>query len=162
MTGLRSIWRYQIKGVIRIHKSKKNRQHNGHKKKDKQRSTKHTYKTKDRVTRTPLKTRDELRCSRKVGSSCSTSGTRPGNLITNPVISHEWSQTIFNSTYPLWKRPFRRIRLTNIIYLQNIILFWQFHNIDILQNEKTTTIYLYYELWIWYLLFLRLSHIINE
>jgi hypothetical protein len=62
-----------IKGVIRIRKSKKNRQHNGQKKKDrqhndqkteeqttqwpkekgqkdKQRSTKHTYKTKDRVT----------------------------------------------------------------------------------------------------------------
>ena len=38
------------KGVIRIHISKKNRQHNGQKKKgkkDKQRSTKHTYKTKD-------------------------------------------------------------------------------------------------------------------
>ena len=44
------------KGVIRIHKSKKNRQHNGQKKKDKQRSTKH--KTKDWVTRTPLKTGD--------------------------------------------------------------------------------------------------------
>ena len=58
------------KGVIRIRKSKKNRQHNSQKKieekqttqwpkvkiqKDKQRSTKHTYKTKDRVTRTPLK-----------------------------------------------------------------------------------------------------------
>jgi hypothetical protein len=43
--------------------------------KDKQRSTKHTYKTKDRVTRTPLKTGDELRCSRRVGSSCSTSYT---------------------------------------------------------------------------------------
>ena len=45
------------KGVIRIHKSKKDRQHNGQKKKvqkDKQRSTKHTHKTKDRVTRTPL------------------------------------------------------------------------------------------------------------
>ena len=41
------------KGVIRIHISKKNRQHNGQKKKgkkDKQRSTKHTYKTKDWVT----------------------------------------------------------------------------------------------------------------
>ena len=45
------------KGVIRIHISKKNRQHNGQKKKDKQRSTKHTHKTKDQVTRTPLKTR---------------------------------------------------------------------------------------------------------
>jgi hypothetical protein len=43
------------KGVIRIRKSKKNRQNNGQKKKvqkDKQQSTKHTYKTKDRVTRT--------------------------------------------------------------------------------------------------------------
>jgi len=43
------------KGVIRIRKSKKDRQHNGQTKKDKQRSTKHTHKTTDRVTRTPLK-----------------------------------------------------------------------------------------------------------
>jgi len=43
------------KGVIRIHKSKKNRQHNGQNQKDKKRSTKHRYKSKDRVTRTPLK-----------------------------------------------------------------------------------------------------------
>ena len=57
--------------------------------KDKQRSTKHTYKTKDRVTRTPLKTGGELRCSGRVSSSCSTSGTRRVNLATNPVISHE-------------------------------------------------------------------------
>ena len=42
------------KGVIRIRKSKQERQHNGQKlkkgQKDKQRSTKLTYKTKDRVT----------------------------------------------------------------------------------------------------------------
>ena len=45
------------KGVIRILKSKKNRQHNGQKKKDKQQSTKHTHKTKDWVTqKNPLKT----------------------------------------------------------------------------------------------------------
>jgi hypothetical protein len=44
--------------------------------KDKQRSTKRTYKSKDRVTRTPLKTGSELRCSGRVSSSCSTSGTR--------------------------------------------------------------------------------------
>jgi len=44
------------KRVIRIRKSKKNRQHNGQKKKDKQRFTKQTHKTKDQVTRTPLKT----------------------------------------------------------------------------------------------------------
>jgi hypothetical protein len=54
--------------------------------KDKQRSTKHTYKTKYRVTRTPLKTGGELRCSGRVSSSCSTSGTRRVNLVTNPVI----------------------------------------------------------------------------
>jgi hypothetical protein len=53
------------------------------------RSTKHTYKTKDRVTRTPLKSEGELRCSGRVGSSCSTSDTRRVNLVTTPVISHE-------------------------------------------------------------------------
>jgi hypothetical protein len=61
--------------------------------KDKQRSTKHTYnkwyKTKDWVTRTPLKSGGELRYSRRVSSSCSTSGTRHLYLVTNPVISHE-------------------------------------------------------------------------
>ena len=42
-----------IKGVIRIRKSKKDRRHNTQKKrgqKDKQRYTKHTHKTKDRET----------------------------------------------------------------------------------------------------------------
>ena len=68
------------KGVMRIHKSKNNRQNNGQKKKDKQRSTKHTHKTKDRVTRTPLKTGGELVCSGSGGSSFSTSGTRRVNL----------------------------------------------------------------------------------
>jgi peptidyl-tRNA hydrolase len=42
-----------IKGIIRIRISKKDKQHNGQKKKDKQRSTKHTHKIKDGVTRTP-------------------------------------------------------------------------------------------------------------
>jgi hypothetical protein len=57
-----------------------------------QRSTKHTCKTKDQVTRTPLKTWGELWCSRRVSSSCSTSGTRHVNLVTNPVISREWGK----------------------------------------------------------------------
>ena len=48
------------KRVLKILKSKKDRQYNGQKKKDKQRSTKHTHKTKDRGTRTPLKTGGEL------------------------------------------------------------------------------------------------------
>jgi hypothetical protein len=56
--------------------------------KDKQRCTKHTHKTKERATRTPLKTGDELRCSGRVGSSCSTSDTNRVNLVTNPVINH--------------------------------------------------------------------------
>jgi hypothetical protein len=60
--------------------------------KDKQRSTKHTHRTKDRATRTPLKTGDELRCSGRVSSSCSTSGTRRVYLIIDTVISHEWGK----------------------------------------------------------------------
>ena len=72
------------KGVIRIRKSSKNRQHNGQMKKDKQRSTRHTHKTKDRVTQTPLKTRSELGCSGRVSSD-----TRRVNLFTNAVLSHK-------------------------------------------------------------------------
>jgi hypothetical protein len=72
--------------------------------KDKQRSTKHTYKTKDWVTWTPLKTGSEIRCSGRVSSSCSTSGTDRVNLVTNPVISREWGQDreVFTTsgTYP--------------------------------------------------------------
>ena len=71
------------KGVIRIHKLK-DRQHNRQTKKDKR--TNHDLqnikqKTKDRVRRTSLKTGGELMCSGRVGSSCSTSGTRCGNLV---------------------------------------------------------------------------------
>ena len=69
-----------------------NSQHNDQKKKvqkDKQRSTKHAHKTKDRVTRIQLKIGGEHRCSGMVSSSCSTSGTRRVNLVTNPVVSHE-------------------------------------------------------------------------
>ena len=75
-----------IKGVIRIRKSKHVRQHNGQKRdntmakrqttqwpKEKGQRTNRdlqniTYKTKDRVTRTSLKTGDELECSGMVGS----------------------------------------------------------------------------------------------
>ena len=78
------------KGVIRIRISKKNRKHNGQKKRYKRtnnnlQNIQHTHQTKDRVTRTPLKTGGELRCSGRVSSSCSTSGTRCVNLVTNPV-----------------------------------------------------------------------------
>ena len=51
----------------------------------KKRSTKHTHKTKDRVIRIPLKTGGELMWSGTVSCSCSTSGIRRVNLVTNPV-----------------------------------------------------------------------------
>ena len=54
------------KGIIIIHISKKNKQHNGQKYKYKRTNNdrqKYTYKTKDRVTQSPQKTGDELRCS---------------------------------------------------------------------------------------------------
>jgi hypothetical protein len=90
-------WRYQ-RGNQTTQWSKEKVQ------KDKQRSTKHTYKTKDRVTRNPLKTGGELRCSGRVSSSCSTSGIRPVNLVTNTVISREWGKDrgVFTTsgTYP--------------------------------------------------------------
>ena len=95
------VWRYQsgnqnpyIEEEQTTHWSKEKVQ------KDKQRSTKHTYKTKDRVTRTPLKTAGELRCSVKLRSSFSTSGTRRVTLVTNPVISHEWGKKGFKP--PKW------------------------------------------------------------
>jgi hypothetical protein len=53
-------------------------------------STKHMHKTKDRVTLITLKRGGELRCSGMVSCSCSTSDARRINLVTNPVISHEW------------------------------------------------------------------------
>jgi hypothetical protein len=80
------------KRVIRIHKSKKDRQHNGQKKKYKRSNNdlqSITHKTKDRVTRTPLKTDGELGCTGKVSSSCSTCGTQRVTLVTNSVIGHE-------------------------------------------------------------------------
>ena len=87
------------KGVIRIRKSKDG-QHNGKTgQKDKQWSTKHTHKTKDRVTQAPLKTGTEFGCSRKVSCSCSTSGTHRVNLITNPVIVHEWRKDRCHMVY---------------------------------------------------------------
>ena len=80
-----------IKGVIRICKSK-DRQHNGQNEKgqkDKQWSTKHTHTNKDQVKGTPQKNGGEFRCSGRVGSFCSTSDTRRVNPVTNPVISYE-------------------------------------------------------------------------
>jgi 4-diphosphocytidyl-2C-methyl-D-erythritol kinase len=61
------------------------RQHNDQKKQDKRTNNdlqNITHKTKDRVTRTPLKTGGELMLSGRISGSCSTSGTRRVNLVT--------------------------------------------------------------------------------
>ena len=51
-----------------------------------------------------MKTEGELRCSGRVDSSFSTSGTRRVNLIINPLISHEWGKDrevlTTSGTYP--------------------------------------------------------------
>jgi hypothetical protein len=64
---------------------------------------------KDRVTRISLKTGGELRCSGKIGSSCSTSDTHRVNLVANPVISHQRGKDreVFTTsgTYP-WSSNF--------------------------------------------------------
>jgi hypothetical protein len=58
----------------------------------------------------PTKSQGELGCSGRVNSSCSTSGTRRVNLVTNPVISHEWGKDwevlMTSGTYmlSLWHR----------------------------------------------------------
>ena len=57
--GQTTQWPQDIKGVIRIRESKKDRQHNAQKKGDKRTNNDIrdiTQKTKDRVTQTPLKT----------------------------------------------------------------------------------------------------------
>jgi hypothetical protein len=91
MNNTRRLWRYQRGNQNPYIEEEQTTQWPKEKaQKDKQWSTKHTYKTKDRITRAPLKTRGELRCSGRVSSFCSTSGTRRVDLITNPMISHEW------------------------------------------------------------------------
>jgi hypothetical protein len=68
------------------------REHNGQNKNDKRKNNylqNITYKTKGRITQTPLKTGGEFRCSGRVGSSCSTSGTHRVTLVINPAIRRE-------------------------------------------------------------------------
>ena len=79
------------KGVIRIRKSKRNRQHNEQKKIYKRTNNdlqnKHIKLNSGNTN--PLKTGGELMCSGRVISSCSTNVTRRVNLVTSLVISHE-------------------------------------------------------------------------
>jgi hypothetical protein len=93
LQGLRRVWRHQRgNNNLYIEEEQTTQWPKEKVQKDKQRSIKHTHKTKDRVTRTPLLTGGELVCFGMVSSYCSTSGTRRVNLVTNPVISHEWGK----------------------------------------------------------------------
>ena len=80
------------KVVVRIRKSRKDRQNNGQKKKDNRTNNdlqNITHRTKDRATPPPFETGGELKCSERVGIACSNSATRRVTLVTNPVIIHK-------------------------------------------------------------------------
>jgi hypothetical protein len=101
----RRIWRYQrVNQSLYIEEEQTTKWPKEKVQKDQHRSTKHTHKTKNRVTWTPLKPVGKLRCSGRVSSSCTTSGTRHVNLVTNPVISREWGKDwkafTTSGTYP--------------------------------------------------------------
>jgi len=86
----------------------------------KRKSTKgQTHKTKDRVIRTQLKPGGELKCSRRVNSSCSTSGTRRVNLVTNPVISREWGEDrevfTISGTYPWYYKYYIMFKIVGLL-----------------------------------------------
>ena len=99
----RRFWRYQ-KGNQNPYIEEQTTQWPKKKYKRTSNDLQNTHKTKDWVTPTPLKIVGKLKCSGRVGSSCFTSGTRRVNLVTNPVISHEWGKAqevlTTSGTYP--------------------------------------------------------------
>jgi hypothetical protein len=101
MNNTRRVWRYQRGNQNRYIEEEQTTQWPEEKaQKDKQRSTKHTQKTKDRITRAPLKTGGELKCSGRVSSSCSTSGTRRVNRYKPDDKS--WMRNAPGSVYNKW------------------------------------------------------------
>ena len=79
---IRRVWKYQMGNQNpSIEEWQATQWPNEKGQQDKQRSTKHRHKTKDRVTWPPLKSGGERKCSEKVSSSCSTTGTRCVNQL---------------------------------------------------------------------------------
>jgi hypothetical protein len=74
------------KGVIRSRKSKDRQWSKEKAQRDKQWCAKHY---KERATRASLKSGDEVRCSGRVGDSCSTRGIRRVTLVINLLINYE-------------------------------------------------------------------------
>ena len=77
------------KGVTRSRKSKKERQYNSQMKRTNNDLQNIIQKTKYRATHTPLKPGGEIKCFRRIISSCFICSTRRVTLVSNPVISHE-------------------------------------------------------------------------
>jgi len=87
--SLRRVWRYQRGNQNQYIEKEQTTQWPKEKvQSDKQQSPKHTHKTKDRVTRIPLKTGGDLRCSRRVSSSCSTSDMTYDVPMSDPRLGH--------------------------------------------------------------------------
>ena len=115
--------------------------------------TKHTHKATNWLTRTPLKVGGELRCSGRMSSSCCTSDTRHVNLVTNPVISHEWGKDrkVFsfelkcNYQHHRNLYPIDRMILFNKVFIEKEFgkTCWYFNNFShshrILQYTLVTT-----------------------
>jgi hypothetical protein len=116
--------------------------------KDKQWSTKHaTQKTKVWATRAPLKPVDDIRCSRKVSSLCTISGTRRVSLVTNLMITHEWGKdrimitkrhhvltTTLNSDdqAPRGARVAQTLVFCVACFVDHCLSFWNFHVVIVL------------------------------
>ena len=88
MTLLRRVWRDQRGNQNPYIKEQTTQWRKEKVQKGKHQSTRHTYKAKGPVTEVPLKTGVNSRVYR----SWSTSGTRRVDIVTNPIISHEWAK----------------------------------------------------------------------
>ena len=77
---------YDIKGVMRSRKSKKEKQYNGV---SKDKMTNNDLQNSTQKTKNLSKNRSEIICTRRVSSSCSTIGTYHVTLAKYQVISHE-------------------------------------------------------------------------
>ena len=95
-------------------------------------------KEKNRSTRIPLKPGCELWCSGRVSSSCSTCDTCRMTLVTNPVISHETSLTI----YILLKCAYQARRVIGHVYIYICVWVNQFHSITLCDLNPLSTFFI--------------------
>ena len=107
-----------------------------------------TQKTKYRVTLTPLRTGGELRFSRRVSGSCSSSGTRCGTVTWHKhyvIWNSCWTRKKFKITYKTWILNKTNVKKdeSNIILLGYRRLRHIYHRkccTDIRRKSKTVVI----------------------